>query len=107
MKCPKCETTISVWRMRRKRKCPHCGALLKNGLSPRGYLTFAVILAVAGAVDYYTNVKVVLPLCNASDTCIFWWGAASTVVYVLAAYASAAVGAFRYSLVPSHENTDF
>jgi hypothetical protein len=98
MECPKCKSEISVWRMRYKRKCPSCGVLLKNGLSPRGYIIFVIFLAVAGTLDYYANVKVIFPLCNYSDICTFGWGSASTIVYILAVYVSAAMGAFRYSL---------
>ena len=99
MKCPSCNSHVSLWKMRGKRPCPSCGALLKNGFTRSGYVTFAFFLALAGGIDYFGSTELILPLCRGSDACSFGWGAASATVYLLAVYASAAVGALQYSLV--------
>ena len=100
MECPNCTRSISVWKLRNERKCPSCGALLANKVTPQGYVILVIILAIAGAADYYANVKLIIPLCNHSDGCFYGWNVATAILYPLSGYVSAALGAFHYSVVP-------
>jgi len=101
MECPNCTRSISIWKMRNKCKCPGCGALLANKITSQGYVILVIILAIAGAVDYYANVELIIPLCNHSDSCFFGWNVATAILYPLSSYVSAALGAFHYSVVPN------
>jgi len=50
-------------------------------------------LAVAGAIDYYLSVQVVFPRCGPSEACNFGFGAVTAMLYLVAVYVSAALGA--------------
>jgi len=92
--------------MRAKRLCPTCGVQLKNEFTRSGYITLALFLVVAGSIDYLLSTKVVSPLCAPSSTCTFAWGAVTALLYLIAVYLCAAVGALRYSIASRPENTN-
>lgn len=103
MNCPSCSSQIPLWKMQGERPCPSCGAHLKNKFTRTGYITLALFLVAAGSIDYLLSTQVVAPLCGPSSTCSFGWGAATALLYLVAVYLSAAVGALRYTVASRSE----